>query len=317
VLRCSPLGDYQRPLSVIRYMVRVGAAWRLACLAVARLQAGPAGAGALRDLIWLRVWEVAKAAAAFNSSRCRAACRRACRVQRSCQLQLAGPAAACTRGGASLALSCTHVAVAAGASACCCFASAAVQWARPSPVAPPPPLQVTIEPLARALVALPQFLPDLKTMTGRAVQVPGASWLGPFFSVRCRCMLAHAGAAAVAQLGESARLLLLRLLRLLQVSAIPDQLIPAQPSVRQQCFSDFQNRRQAEVGATDSAGAAGWKQAARRRSQQCRHSLLPRPSPVARHPTPPCYPRPARRLARRSPASAWPRSTCAPSCTRS
>jgi hypothetical protein len=49
---------------------------------------------------------------------------------------------------------------------------------------PPRAPQVSIEPLARALVALPSFLPDLKALTGRAVQIPGASWLGPFFSVR-------------------------------------------------------------------------------------------------------------------------------------
>lgn len=69
---------------------------------------------------------------------------------------------------------------------------------------------VSIEPLAQALVALPTFLPDLKHNTGRAIQLPGSSWLGPCFSV----------------------------------SVIPDPLIFAQPSIREQCFDNVQNRRQ-------------------------------------------------------------------------
>jgi hypothetical protein len=44
---------------------------------------------------------------------------------------------------------------------------------------------VSIEPIARALVGLPTFKPNLKAGTGRALQLPGSSWLGPFFSVSC------------------------------------------------------------------------------------------------------------------------------------
>lgn len=67
---------------------------------------------------------------------------------------------------------------------------------------------VSVEPLAKALCAIPAFLPDLKKYTGRAVQLPGSSWLGPFFSV----------------------------------SIMPDQLIIAQPDIRTQYFSNMQVR---------------------------------------------------------------------------
>lgn len=46
-------------------------------------------------------------------------------------------------------------------------------------------LLVSIEPIAKALVGLPTFRPDLKAGTGRALQLPGSSWLGPCFSVSC------------------------------------------------------------------------------------------------------------------------------------
>ncbi|WIA10509.1 hypothetical protein OEZ85_010698 [Tetradesmus obliquus] len=41
----------------------------------------------------------------------------------------------------------------------------------------------SIEPIAKALVALPSFLPDLAANTGRAIELSGMSWLGPAFSV--------------------------------------------------------------------------------------------------------------------------------------
>lgn len=44
---------------------------------------------------------------------------------------------------------------------------------------------VSIEPVAKALVGLPTFRPDLKAGTGRALQLPGSCWLGPCFSVSC------------------------------------------------------------------------------------------------------------------------------------
>lgn len=64
-------------------------------------------------------------------------------------------------------------------------------------------LLVSIEPVAKALVALPTFCPNLATGTGRALQLPGSSWLGPCFSV----------------------------------SAMPDELIRAEPDVTEACFA--------------------------------------------------------------------------------
>lgn len=65
---------------------------------------------------------------------------------------------------------------------------------------------VQIEPLAAAMCALPTFLPDLKQYTGRAIQLPGSSWLGPFFTV----------------------------------SVIPDHMNPQRPDVLRTCFANFQ-----------------------------------------------------------------------------
>lgn len=63
-------------------------------------------------------------------------------------------------------------------------------------------LLVSIEPIAKALVGLATFKPDLKAGTGRALQLPGSSWLGPCFSV----------------------------------SAYPDDLIKSEPDVGAACF---------------------------------------------------------------------------------
>lgn len=62
---------------------------------------------------------------------------------------------------------------------------------------------VSIEGIAKVLVALPTFLPDLAASTGRAIMLPGVSWLGPAFVV----------------------------------SVLPDQGVAAQPSVIEQCFA--------------------------------------------------------------------------------
>jgi len=56
--------------------------------------------------------------------------------------------------------------------------------------------------VARALVGLPSFRPNLQAGSGRALQLPASSWLGPCFSV----------------------------------SAIEDDLIKAEPSVWESCF---------------------------------------------------------------------------------
>lgn len=72
---------------------------------------------------------------------------------------------------------------------------------------------VGIDKLAVALTSVRSFLPDLKKLTGRAIQLPGSSWLGPAFSV----------------------------------SVIPDQLILALPNIREQCFSEFHTRSQSEL----------------------------------------------------------------------
>ncbi|MEW5316627.1 MAG: hypothetical protein WDW38_007987 [Sanguina aurantia] len=73
---------------------------------------------------------------------------------------------------------------------------------------------VEVDSIARALVSMREFLPDLALGTGRAIQLPGCSWLGPFF-----CM-----------------------------SALPDGPNSApQPDVGQQCFANFSTRRQSEV----------------------------------------------------------------------
>ncbi len=39
------------------------------------------------------------------------------------------------------------------------------------------------EPLARTLVRLREWLPNLKDVSGRGIELPGSSWLGPCFSV--------------------------------------------------------------------------------------------------------------------------------------
>jgi len=70
-----------------------------------------------------------------------------------------------------------------------------------------------IEPLARVLVSVREWLPDLKDVTGRGIESPGSSWLGPCFSVSC----------------------------------IPDHVIASTPSVVASCFSNFESRRQGDI----------------------------------------------------------------------
>ncbi|KAG1664460.1 hypothetical protein FOA52_006306 [Chlamydomonas sp. UWO 241] len=77
---------------------------------------------------------------------------------------------------------------------------------------------VSIEPMARVLVGLKEFLPSLKDVSGRGIELPGSSWLGP-----CFC-----------------------------VSPIPDELVPALPSITQTCFSNLESRRQGEVSQSVS-----------------------------------------------------------------
>lgn len=74
-------------------------------------------------------------------------------------------------------------------------------------------LLVSIEPIAKALVGLKTFKPDLKAGTGRALQLPGSSWLGPCFSVSC----------------------------------YPDDLINSQPDVAKACFLGATTDRGAHV----------------------------------------------------------------------
>lgn len=76
-------------------------------------------------------------------------------------------------------------------------------------------LLISIEPVAKALVGLPTFKPDLKAGTGRALQLPGSSWLGPCFSVSCYA----------------------------------DELIKAQPDVVQACFAGAVSGARSQVGA--------------------------------------------------------------------
>jgi hypothetical protein len=70
------------------------------------------------------------------------------------------------------------------------------------------------EAVAKALVSLPSFLPNLKQYTGRAVELPGSSWFGPCFSV----------------------------------SPVPDQLVPAVPNVREACFDGLAGGSRRQVG---------------------------------------------------------------------
>ena len=79
------------------------------------------------------------------------------------------------------------------------------------------------EAVAKALVGLPTFLPDLKQYTGRAIQLPGSSWFGPSFSV----------------------------------SPIPDQLVPAVPSVRETCFDGVAAGSRRQVGDRGVWGRGG------------------------------------------------------------
>jgi hypothetical protein len=74
-------------------------------------------------------------------------------------------------------------------------------------------LLVSIEPIAKALVGLKTFKPDLKAGTGRALQLPGSSWLGPCFSVSC----------------------------------YPDELVNSQPDVAKACFLGATTDRGANV----------------------------------------------------------------------
>ncbi|GAX74152.1 hypothetical protein CEUSTIGMA_g1601.t1 [Chlamydomonas eustigma] len=75
------------------------------------------------------------------------------------------------------------------------------------------------EPIARVLVKIREWLPNLKDVTGRGIELPGSSWLGPCFSV----------------------------------SSIPDELNNSQPSVLQQCFSNIDARRQGDIAQSLSA----------------------------------------------------------------
>lgn len=72
---------------------------------------------------------------------------------------------------------------------------------------------VGVEAVAQVLVSLPTFLPDLKAFSGRALQLPGSSWLGPCFSP----------------------------------SVLPDPLIKQQPDVIAECFGHPEQRRQGEI----------------------------------------------------------------------
>jgi hypothetical protein len=81
-------------------------------------------------------------------------------------------------------------------------------------------LLISIEPVARALVGLPTFKPDPKAGTGRALQLPGSSWLGPCFSVSC----------------------------------YPDELIKAEPDVTQACFAGAASGARTQVGETGAFG---------------------------------------------------------------
>eukprot|EP00798_Chlamydomonas_sp_ICE-L_P032299 gene32299-16867_t len=72
---------------------------------------------------------------------------------------------------------------------------------------------VRIEPLARTLTGLKEWMPDLKDVSGRGIELPGSSWLGP----------------------------------LLCCSPIPDRLVNSQPNVVAQCFANFESRRQGDM----------------------------------------------------------------------
>ncbi|KAL6763344.1 ubiquitin elongating factor core-domain-containing protein [Haematococcus lacustris] len=69
------------------------------------------------------------------------------------------------------------------------------------------------EAVTRALVALPEWLPDLQRQSGRGVESPGVCWLGPCFSP----------------------------------SAMDDPILLAKPSVGEQCFKDPESRRQGDL----------------------------------------------------------------------
>jgi len=72
---------------------------------------------------------------------------------------------------------------------------------------------VGIEHVAKALVGLREWLPNLQDITGRGIEAPGSSWLGP-----CFCP-----------------------------SPVDDQLVNSQPNVGEQCFSDPDNRRPGDM----------------------------------------------------------------------
>jgi hypothetical protein len=71
-------------------------------------------------------------------------------------------------------------------------------------------------------VELPSFLPDLKAYSGRALQLPGSSWLGPCFSV----------------------------------SVLPDPLIKQAPDILAECFGNPEQRRQVRRGWCHAAPAS-------------------------------------------------------------
>jgi hypothetical protein len=75
---------------------------------------------------------------------------------------------------------------------------------------------VSIEGVRAALVRLPSWMPNLATHTARALELPGACWLGPCFSP----------------------------------SPVPDELITAQPPVLATCFSGLSAGTRRQVGSS-------------------------------------------------------------------
>ena len=95
---------------------------------------------------------------------------------------------------------------------------------------------------------MPSFLPDLKAHSGRALQLPGSSWLGPLFSP----------------------------------SVLPDPLIKQHPDVVADCFAAPEQRRQVRARARGrrplSCCAPGWH--ARRAAAARADSTAPPPPPA-------------------------------------
>jgi hypothetical protein len=135
-----------------------------------------------------------------------------------------------------------------------CLAAPCAAW----PLILPPAL---VPAPSQALVALPTFLPDLKAYSGRALQLPGSSWLGPCFSP----------------------------------SVLPDPLIKQTPDVVAECFANPEARRQVRPGASSLSrqqGCQSMQGPLRHGMQQRSHPCPAAPLPARRRATS-CAPWPA------------------------